>query len=224
MSFSYEIEHIGEGNTVFVNFTMRREGDREENICGRIRKACPNADFSFVNVYAQNWNRDYSPWEFIDEESHKNFEGCASVMLDWVKNKLLPEVETALCKPNARCFIGGYSLAGLFALWAAYETDLFDGCVIGSASLWFPGVVEYIRDNELCKPQRIYMSLGAKEEKTRDRYMSRVGGATRTIYEMLQKDANVSACTLEINPGNHFNDPEGRMAKGYAWMLDTLMK
>lgn len=219
MCYSYEVIKYGKGNTVILNFTMKREGEANDDICQKIMKELPKEEFSFVNVYAHDWNRDYSPWEFKDEETHKDFAGEAKALLEWVKKYLLPQLKDELCKPDADYIFGGYSLAGLFVLWALYESKLFDKCVIGSASLWFPGFVEYVEIHELCKPIRIYMSLGIKEEKTRDRYMSQVGNATRKIYEILRKDTNNAACILEWNPGNHFHDTCGRMAGGYIRMI-----
>lgn len=42
-----------------------------------------------------------------------------------------------------RVFIGiaGYSLAGLFALYALYKTDVFTRVASMSGSLWFPGIM-----------------------------------------------------------------------------------
>lgn len=58
--------------------------------------------------------------------------------------------------------ITGYSLAGLFAVYAIYRTDVFSGgCMSGS--VWFPGFKEYIFSRELKRrPDCIYFSLGGQ--------------------------------------------------------------
>ena len=64
----------------------------------------------------------------------------------------------------------------------------------------------------------IYLSLGDKEEKTKNPVMSQVGNAIREGYEILKE--NHINCTLEWNQGNHFKEPELRTAKGFAWLLE----
>ena len=61
----------------------------------------------------------------------------------------------------------------------------------------------------------IYLSLGKKEEKTRNKIMAAVGDNIRRQYDTLkQLDLDV---TLEWNEGNHFTEPEIRTAKGFMW-------
>ena len=49
--------------------------------------------------------------------------------------------------------------------------------------------------------------------------MARVGDATRAQYDRLRADQNLDRCTLAWNPGGHFHDPVGRMARGFTWLL-----
>jgi predicted alpha/beta superfamily hydrolase len=115
--------------------------------------------------------------------------------------------------------IGGYSLAGFFALWAAYQTDMFMGAVAASPSVWFPGWIEYAQSHQV-KAGSVYLSLGDKEEKTRNPVMRTVGDNIRRQYELLQADPGCSDCILEMNQGNHFKEPDIRTAKGFAWLLN----
>ena len=66
----------------------------------------------------------------------------------------------------------------------------------------------------------VYLSLGDKEEKTRNRVMARVGEAIRGGYSFL-KDAGI-CCTLEWNEGNHFREPDRRTAKAFAWVMRQI--
>ena len=116
-----------------------------------------------------------------------------------------------------RTFIGGYSLAGLFALWAAYRTDRFDGVAAASPSVWFPDFTDYMRRKEI-HAGAVYLSLGDREEKTRNPVMAQVGNAIREAREILQEAG--TACTLEWNQGNHFKEPDIRTAKAFAWLLN----
>lgn len=222
INYLYEVVKAGKGDIVFLNFTMKREDTGSDDICIGIQQSLPTSEFSMVNIYAEDWNCDYSPWKFVDEAAHKDFAGGGEKLLNWVKDILVDELKRGLCKPQAKFFIGGYSLAGLFCLWAACESDIFEGCVIGSASLWYPGMLEYIASVNLSKKIYVYMSLGTKEEKARDRYMSQVGDNTRLIYECLKGAPWVKEVVLEWNPGNHFTEVSGRMVKGYVHMLNTI--
>ena len=117
---------------------------------------------------------------------------------------------------DKNCYIGGYSLAGLFALWSVYQTDVFKGVASVSPSMWFPGFDEYMREHEI-KCNNVYLSLGDKEEKAKNPVMATVGDRVRKSNELLlEKSIN---CTLEWNQGNHFKEPEIRTAKGFAWLL-----
>ena len=113
-------------------------------------------------------------------------------------------------------YIGGYSLAGLFALWAAYQTDGFAGVAAASPSIWFPGFTEYMTSRSI-HTGRVYLTLGDREEKTRNPVMSTVGDRIRAMNDYLTSQGKV--CTLEWNQGNHFKEPDLRMAKGFSFML-----
>ena len=123
-----------------------------------------------------------------------------------------------LCTDKSRTYyIGGYSLAGLFSLWAAYQTDVFSGIAAASPSIWFPGFIEYMKEHEI-KSETVYLSLGDREEKTRNSVMSQVGNCIRMGYGwLIEHGIN---CNLEWNQGNHFREPDIRIAKAFAWVME----
>lgn len=127
---------------------------------------------------------------------------------------MIPDAREAAAK---RIFIGGYSLAGLFALWAGYQTDCFDGIAAASPSIWFPSFLEYMRENKI-QTDAVYLSLGDREERTRNQVMAQVGNAIRTGFRLL-KDSGTD-CFLEWNEGNHFKEPDLRTAKAFAWLMN----
>ena len=160
--------------------------------------------------------------EIIKKLSEKPFSLVAFMIKDWNKeltlnfivSQLLPLVQEEI--PHV--ILGGYSLAGLFALWASYQTEKFEGIVAASPSVWFPKWIEYATDN---KPfaKSIYLSLGDKEEKTKNPVMAQVGNAIRKLNELLAEQ--IGNTILEWNPGNHFIDSEKRTAKGFAWVMNN---
>ena len=87
---------------------------------------------------------------------------------------------------------------------------------LSNYSVWFPGFVEYMRENRI-RTDAVYLSLGDREEKTRNTVMAAVGVKIRVAYTLL-KDQGINT-TLEWNQGNHFRDADIRTAKAYAWLM-----
>lgn len=176
-------------------------------------KRYTSKDFQLITVTVDDWNRDLSPWKAPAVFGKEDFGDGASALL----RKMLP-----LCEDPGKTYIlGGYSLAGLFALWAACRTDVFRGVAAASPSVWFPDFSQYIREHEL-NSKSVYLSLGDREEKTKNKTMSTVGERIREIYGLL-KERGVS-CTLEWNPGNHFQEADVRIVKAFAWVMKRVNK
>lgn len=119
---------------------------------------------------------------------------------------------------NKTYYIGGYSLSGFLHYGHSCQTDIFYGVAAASPSVWFPGFVEYLKERKI-KSRSVYLSLGNKEEKTKNSVMSKVGDCIRELYAWMQ--AEEIQCTLEWNQGGHFKDPTLRVAKAFAWVLNT---
>lgn len=179
-------------------------------------KKLSDKPFSLVAFMIKDWNQELTPWAAPAVFGKVPFGSGAEKTLEFITSRLLPEVQENI----PHLILGGYSLAGLFALWAGYQTDKFDGIVAASPSVWFPKWIEYATDN---KPlaKSIYLSLGDKEEKAKNPVMAQVGNAIRRQNELLtgQMDNTI----LEWNPGNHFVDSEKRTAKGFAWVMDKCV-
>ncbi|MBO5985401.1 MAG: esterase, partial [Lachnospiraceae bacterium] len=132
--------------------------------------------------------------------------------------KTLEEVLKSCADRDKTYYVGGYSLAGLFALWSAYQTDVFSGVAAASPSIWFPKFLDYMKTHNI-NCQRVYLSLGDKEAKTRNQVMATVADRISEASTLLQSQ-NIN-CTLEWNEGNHFRDPDLRTAKAFAWLLNA---
>ncbi|WP_462393147.1 alpha/beta hydrolase [Mitsuokella multacida] len=116
--------------------------------------------------------------------------------------------------------LGGYSLAALFSLWSAYESQSFAAIAAASPSVWFPGWLDYAKAHEP-KAGIIYLSLGDREDKGRNPVMRTVSTCIKEQHALLQ-EAGIKT-TLAWNPGNHFQHPEQRCAKGFIWCLEQLL-
>ena len=187
-------------------------------------EAAGGKPFLLAAVHVKNWNRELSPWPAPPVFGREPFGDGAGEMLDFIEKKLVPYLEnrypdrrTDLKSTAGRpCFIGGYSLAGFFALWSVYQTGFFAGAAAVSPSVWFPGWTDYAAAHP-CRTGLVYLSLGIKEEKTRNKVMAQVGDAIRAQLELLKEGE--TRAVLEWNEGNHFMDPGNRTAKGFAWLL-----
>ena len=167
-------------------------------------------DFRLIAFRVRDWNKDLSPWPAPAVFGREEFgDGAADTLDEMLK----------LCEDRTKTYyIGGYSLAGLFALWAAYQTELFRGVAAASPSVWFPGFTDFMKEHEI-RNRQVYLSLGDREEKTRNPVMATVGDRIRTAYDLL-REQNVD-CILEWNEGNHFRDADVRTAKAFAWVMNN---
>ena len=172
----------------------------------------PGQEIGLKGYEAEDWDGEYSPWKYT--VAGRCFEGRGSETL-----KKIQALKQELKGEYGRLYIVGYSLAGLFALWAAKETDWFDGCACCSGSLWFEGWEEYSRAHPLKKPSKVYLSLGGKEENARNPLIAQIGDKTRREEKRLAGDTNVTKHILVMNPGGHFASPEKRLAKGIMWLI-----
>jgi hypothetical protein len=83
--------------------------------------------------------------------------------------------------------------------------------------MWFPGFLEYAKDNELkATLDKVYFSLGDKEAKTRNQVLQTVEVHTKEVADLL--DGLGIETIFELNEGNHFKDADLRLAKGIKWI------
>lgn len=201
------------GPTEAENVLIQPVGDHDlpliENEIAEIRRRT-EIPFRLTAVKVESWNRDLSPWPAPAVFGNEDFGDGAAALL----REILP-----LCADEGkRYFIGGYSMAGLFALWSAFQTEVFSGAAAASPSMWFPGLMEYLRGSA-CGCGAVYLSLGNREEKTANPVMRTVGDRIREGYELLRSRS--VRCTLEWNSGGHFKEPDLRTAKAFAWVLEN---
>ena len=179
---------------------------------------CP--PFTLVAISDLDWNHDMVPWD--SPPAFKNADPCTGGADDYLRiltEKIIPTAEKEITGVPCWCGIVGYSLAGLFALYSIYQTDLFSRVGSMSGSLWFPGMKEYIFSHEPeRRPDCMYFSLGDKESKTRNPVLQSVQQNTEEIHAFYQSKGIDTV--LQMNPGNHYNHAAERTAAGIVWMLN----
>ena len=193
-------------------------GDGESVV--RAMQEIGTMDCSFLVVGDLNWDHDMTPW--YCPPLSKNDTPCtggADEYLDLLLTEILPKAKELIDGTPSFIGIAGYSLAGLFALYAAYRCDAFDRVASMSGSLWFPDFKEYALTHEMRKrPAKLYLSLGDREGRTRNSVLMTVQRNTEELvehYRSLGLDV-----TWELNPGNHFKDAALRSAKGIKAILE----
>ncbi len=197
------------GNSNSNNILIQPIGDHDLGIIDNEVRVIDEytLDYHLFAVKVDDWNSDLSPWEAPAVFGNKSFGAGAS--------DTLAEIMKLITDQSKDYYIGGYSLAGLFSLWAAHQTDVFKGVASASPSIWFPGFVDYMKENDL-KTGRVYLSLGDKEAKTRNVVMSTVADRIEEAHDLIKSHGIIT--TLEWNKGNHFKETDIRMAKGFGWI------
>ena len=178
-----------------------------ESEIGEIRNRT-GEEFMLAAFKVNDWNKDLSPWKAPAVFGREDFGDGARATLD--------EILMYCRNKNGIFYIGGYSLAVLFSLWAVYQTDIFKAVAGVSPSVWFPGFDDYIFQKEI-KCRNVYLSLGDREERTKNPVMAKVGDRIRIINDLLNERG--VDCFLEWNEGNHFKDADLRIAKGFSRII-----
>ena len=194
-------------------------GDREEgaHIFDLLQDQV-SCSFRLIAVSVSDWDDCLSPWPAPPVFGKNVFGGHARQTLDTIVQELIPSCEKDADVPYR--MIGGYSLAGLFSLWAFYETALFSGAAACSASLWFPGWDEYARSRHPEIGRHLYLSLGKREPQTRNAVLARVGDAM-LAQEALAREQGLTVA-VQWHEGGHFQEPDKRTALGFADLLRSL--
>lgn len=186
--------------------------------CQRID--CP--PFTLVAIKPACWNDDLTPWEcpglFADDAP---FAGHAQDQLRLLEEEIIPQVERECGKPNSPRIcrtVAGYSLAGLFATWASFNSSAFSRIASASGSLWYPDFAHFATETPLaCPIDCAYFSLGSKEAKTPSRLLRNVATGTDEVVAAFRSKGVPTQ--FESNSGNHFKEPALRMARGIAWAI-----
>lgn len=197
------------------------EGDGAD-VWQRLRKG-GEQPIALVAIAPKSWDNNLTPWPSPPVfRGGRPYEGFALLQLDLLEREIMPQAEALLAQHGmvpSFSALAGYSLAGLFAAWAATQSNAFERVASVSGSLWYPDFVKYVAGNRP-RPivQRAYFSLGDAEPHTRNRAMRSVLEDTRQVAERFEQAGVVTR--FELNPGNHFVDEDLRTARGIRWLLD----
>lgn len=196
---------------------ITQHADEADLLRSCARHSCRMFNLAIVEV--KDWNDELSPWPAAKCMSADDvYAGNASLFLEQIEKRYLPDILEKL--PASPSWIGlvGYSMAGLFALYASHQpSEYFTRFASVSGSLWYPDFEEwYVNTPFPSNPKAVYLSLGTKESKSSNPYLSTTADRTQSIAKFLA--AKNTPCTFEWNPGNHFQNPDARLARAIAWL------
>ncbi len=195
--------------------TFGREGGKVY----RALKETEGPDFSLVAVSGLDWDADMTPWDCPPiSKVDSPCTGGADAYLKILTEEIVPRAESHLSGKPVWRGLAGYSLAGLFAVYAVYRTDVFSRVASMSGSLWFPDFLEYVTSHEMkIRPDRVFFSLGDKEAKTRNTFLKPVQENTAAIQAFYAEQGLDTV--FHLNSGGHYVDGAERTAAGIAWIL-----
>lgn len=181
--------------------------------------------FALAAFDTGDWAEALMPWADEAVSKDERVGQGASATLDYIERSMLPWLDSRFAAEERRLpvVIGGYSLGGLFALWASGQSGAFNAVAAVSPSVWINGWTEYAATHQpLAK--YVYTSLGDREEHCRNRRMSRIGDCIRHQHELLVSQVGAENTMLEWNEGNHFHEEPLRMARGFAWCMRNILR
>lgn len=168
------------------------------------------ADVTCVPV--PKWEDALTPWPAPAlRPGEKDFGGRAEVTLA----ALSREVSAA----DGPCAICGYSLGGLFALYAFVREPRLAACACLSGSVWYEGWVDWLRANAPdCAGRHAFFSVGRKERRAGLPFRH-VEGDLAACADILREHG--CGVDVSLGPGGHMQHVEERLAAGLAWLDDV---
>lgn len=175
--------------------------------------------FVFIGVVLDDWAMQLMPWSDEAVSRDADVGRHATDTLCYIESQLLPWLRAR--HGDLPCVLGGYSLGGLFALWASTLSGQFASVAAVSPSVWIKGWTGFAENHPTCASS-VYLSLGDREEHARNRRMAAVGQCVRRQHELLLSQLPPHDTVLEWNRGGHFDDEAGRMARGFIWCVGQM--
>lgn len=191
--------------------------ERGELLASCRRQGCKA--FSLLTITGFGWDECLSPWPhtpcIIDSD---HFAGQAGAFLSWIEKRALPWAKSELEEAPLWTGLAGYSMGGLFAIYASLKSSVFSRFASVSGSLWYPDFASWVlSQHPAFQHEAVYFSLGTTETKTANVWLQTTAQKTEQIAQYFA-DQGV-ATVFEWNPGNHFQNPDARIARALAWLL-----
>lgn len=173
------------------------------------------SDVAVVRVPVRDWGASLTPWPAPSPwRGQPDFGGRADETLAELA-EALPRIEAKRGLSPARRAVCGYSLAGLFSLYAFVRTDLFRACGCVSGSVWYEGWVPWLQGRDLDLEGRFaHLSVGSREKNARQPILRGVEDDMAACASILRGYGCEVECT--VGPGTHFQHEQERIAAAVA--------
>ena len=202
-------------STNIICYMILPEGIKGE-LCDGLKGLSEKHGISIVVIEAVDWNDDLTPWPAAGVfKKAKPFGGRAASFLNKLTDEIIPKTEKDLGIENAERTLLGVSLSGLFAVWAAFNTDAFTNIISISGSLWYDNFVEWMKDQTtLPQLKKVCMLLGEKEKNSKEKRMATVEERTLVAADILKAKSQV-AVSFELVEGTHFSPIMPRLERAF---------
>lgn len=175
-----------------------------------------------IPVMVDGWEARLTPWPapaLYREED--DYAGGAAETLAWLVDEELPRRERELELSPASYAIAGYSLAGLFALYAFLHDGRFAAVGCLSGSLWYDGWLQHLCGLDVATEGRYaYLSLGSKEKRASQARLKQVEERTAACVEELRSRG--LRTDFVLNPGGHLTRVGARTRDGLLALDEFL--
>ena len=175
-----------------------------------------------VGVPVRDWGCNLTPWPAPGlYRGEPDFGGRAYDTLAELCERTIPEIERdAGLRPAMRA-ICGYSLAGLFALFALMHGDAFSACACISGSVWYEGWVEHLRARDVDLAGRYaFLSIGTKEKRAARPILHAVQDNMEDCARILEDHG--CAVRYQTSPGGHLQFVSERFDTGISALDEWL--
>ncbi len=198
-----------------ICYMILPEGIKGE-LCDGLKALSEKHGISIAIVEDVDWNNDLTPWpaEGVFKKA-KPFGGEASAFLNKLTHEIIPNTERELGIEDAERTLLGVSLSGLYAIWAAFNTDVFANIISISGSLWYDGFIEWMKE-QTPSPQlkKVCMLLGEKEKNSKEKRMATVEERTLAAANLLKSKTQADV-VFELVEGTHFSPIMPRLERAF---------
>ncbi len=185
-------------------------------------KKLPPFSLACIEISNAQWNTLLAPWD--TPQNFPKYLRCKGGAPDYLKTlirDIIPEVQAHLSHSYGLQTIAGYSLAGLFSVFAMCQWDQWAGVCAVSGSFWYPDFQAWFLEHIPSRlPMCVYFSTSEKEWNSKNLRLSSLRPTLEVMEKILAQKGVKTIC--EINLGNHFQNSASRLATGIEWMLNHL--
>jgi predicted alpha/beta superfamily hydrolase len=183
-----------------------------------VQAVARNVAYNIVSVPFENWDDTLTPWPAPAlYATDDDFKGLAAHTLTILQDETLPAVAAQHGLTPRAWGIAGYSLGGLFSLYAFTQSTFFQTAASMSGSLWYENWTERLETLSIPGKGRFaYLSIGTGEKRAKQKILKGVESRTERTAQILK----AAGCEVEYrtSPGTHFMQVDERLRAG----LDAL--